>query len=261
MADQSSGLPRIGPLYTKITTSNDGEGNGVNGLKGAVDIFGNLSLTSQFKVSLHLTTAQGEDSNLLGWLASAGLTLDADTNTYYDFFCSEASLPGATFDMAEESGSRQGIIERFPTRRIYPDFTMTFYVDNDYKILRLFEEWMNYINPVYSSGGLLPTSVAGQGYAKDSPNYFRFRYPNTYKRIISITKFERNFRLAGSQSDVKVGFPPSITYRMIDAFPTNITAVPLSYEGSTITKSTVTFNYTRYVTEKSAGNLNLFAFS
>jgi len=48
---------------------------------------------------------------------------------------------------------------------------------------------------------------------------------------------------------------------MIDAFPTNITAIPVSYEGSTITKSTVTFNYTRYVTEKSGGNLNLFAFS
>ena len=257
MADQPSGSPAIGPLYTTITTPDTGIGNGANNLKGARDIFGNLSLTSQFKVSLHLSTAQGEDANLLGWLASAGLTLNANDNAYYDFFCAEAALPGATFDMAEEMGSRQGVIERFPTRRIYPDFTMTFYVDNDYRILRLFEEWMNYINPIYSDTGLVQTSSRGQGNAKDSANYFRFRYPEKYKRIISITKFERNFRVGQN----KVGFPPSLTYRMIDAFPTNITAIPVSYEGSTITKSTVTFNYTRYVTEKSGGNLGLFRYS
>jgi hypothetical protein len=257
MADQPSGLPNIGPLYTTITTPNGLPGNGVNNLKGARDIFGNLSVSSQFKVSLHLNNSQGQDSNLLGWLASAGLTLDPTSNTYYDFFCAEAALPGATFDMAEEVGSRQGVIERFPTRRIYPDFTMTFYVDNDYRILRLFEEWMNYINPVYDDSGLLNTSSSGQGNAKGSQNFFRFRYPEKYKRIISITKFERNFRVGLN----KVGFPPLLTYRMIDAFPTNITAIPVSYEGSTITKSTITFNYTRYVTEKSGGNLNLFTYS
>lgn len=263
MAEQiGSGFPRIGPLYTTMSTPNTIEGNGVNDLKGAVDIFGNLSLSSQFKVALHLSTTQSTDTTLLGWLASAGLTLDGPTNTYYDFFCAEAALPGSTFDVAEEVGSRQGVIERFPTRRIYPEFTMTFYVDNDYKIIRLFEEWMNYINPIHSYVGELPTSSAGQGNAKDSPNFFRFRYPNKYKRIISITKFERNFQLSNDQTNVtKVGFPPLLTYRMIDAFPTNITAIPVSYEGSTITKSTVSFNYTRYVIEKSAGNLNQFAYS
>lgn len=258
MADQPSGLPNIGPLYTKMTTPDVGEGNGANGLKGARDIFGNLSVTSQFKVSLHLNTSQGEDANLLGWLSASGITLDTYSNAYYDFFCAEASLPGATFDMAEEMGSRQGIIERFPTRRIYPDFTMTFYVDNDYRIIRLFEEWMNYINPIHSDTGLVNASPRGQGNAKDSSNYFRFRYPEKYKRIISITKFERNFRVGNTAT---VGFPPSLTYRMIDAFPTNITAIPVSYEGSTITKSTVSFNYSRYVTEKSGGNLNLFKYS
>lgn len=263
MADQlGAGKPPIGPLYTTMSTRNGVEGNGVNDLKGAIDIFGNLSLTSQFKVALHLSTTQGGDSNLLAWLASAGLTLDGPTNTYYDFFCSEAALPGSTFDVAEEVGSRQGVIERFPTKRIYPEFSMTFYVDNDYKIIRLFEEWMNYINPVYNATGRIATTQFGQGNAKDPENYFRFRYPDTYKRIISITKFERNFQLSGNQTQVsKVGFPPHLTYRMIDAFPTNITAIPVTYEGSTITKSTVSFSYTRYVIEKNAGNLSQFAYS
>jgi hypothetical protein len=38
-----------------------------------------------------------------------------------------------------------------------------------------------------------------------------------------------------------------LTYKFINAFPTNVTALPVTYEGSTITKTTVSFNYDRYV--------------
>jgi hypothetical protein len=256
MAGEGAGFPEIGPLYMK-TTSPRADGT----LDGAINVFGALSQTSQFKVSLHLSTGQsginGGDSQLITWLKSAGLTTDVAQNTYYDFFCSEASLPGATFDITEEAGSRQGVIEKFPMRRIYPEFTMTFYVDNDYRIIRLFEEWMNYINPVYTSGGIFPVSDIGQGGAKDRNNFFKMKYPDTYKRIISITKFERNFRENPAIAGGKLGNVPSITYRMIDAFPTNITALPLSYEGSTITKTTVTFDYSRYVIERNKGTLRV----
>jgi hypothetical protein len=34
---------------------------------------------------------------------------------------------------------------------------MTFYVDAEYGIIRLFEEWMNFINPLYSTRGRLVT--------------------------------------------------------------------------------------------------------
>lgn len=256
MAGEGLGQPDIGPLYMK-TTSPRADGT----LDGAINVFGALSQTSQFKVSLHLTNGQGGlgggDSQLMEWLRKADLTRDPAQNTYYDFFCSEASLPGATFDVTEEAGSRQGIIEKFPTRRIYPEFTMTFYVDNDYRLIRLFEEWMNYINPIYTSGGLYPVTDIGQGGAKDRDNFFKMRYPDTYKRIISITKFERNFRENPAVSGGALGNVPTITYRMIDAFPTNITALPLSYEGSTITKTTVTFDYSRYVIERNKGTIRV----
>ena len=252
MAGERAGFPEIGPLYIKTTSPRE-DGT----LDGAINVLGQLSQTSQFKVSLHLNNGQGGagggDSQLMSWLSAADLTNDSAQNTYYDFFCSEASLPGATFDITEESGSRQGVIEKFPMRRIYPEFTMTFYVDNDYRLIRLFEEWMNYINPVYTSGGIFPVSPIGQGGAKDRDNFFKMRYPDTYKRIISITKFERNFRENPSVSVGLVQNVPTITYRMIDAFPTNITALPLSYEGSTITKTTVTFDYSRYVIERNRG--------
>ena len=85
----------------------------------------------------------------------------------------------------------------------------------------------------------------------DTNNYYRMRYPETYKRKIAITKFERNI-------DVKEGnvisTPAMLTYEFLNAFPTNLTALPVSYEGSTITKTTVTFTYDRYVVLKHLGN-------
>jgi len=254
MAGEGAGKPDIGPLYVKMTTPRT---DGAAFIDGAINIFGELSQTSQFKVSLHLTNNQGGgtggDSQLMSWLSASGLTNDTYRNATFDFFCSETSLPGATFDMTEEIGSRQGVIERFPTKRVYPDFTLTFYVDNEYKLIRLFEEWMNYINPIYTSSGIVQPSSIGQGNAKNRNDFFRMKYPDTYKRIISITKFERNFKERPELSGGKLGNVSTITYRMIDAFPSNITAIPVSYEGSTITKSTVSFTYSRYVIERNPG--------
>lgn len=247
-----AGFPRIGPLYVKMTTPRT---DGAVRMQGARDIFGELSLTSQFKVALHLTSSTGSDDKLMSWLSRSGLTIDPAQNAYYDFFCSEVVIPGATFDVAEESGSRQGVIERMPTKRVFAPITMTFYVDNDYKLIRLFEEWMNFINPLYGQGGDYPVSTNGQGNAKNRNDFYRLRYPDEYKRIISIVKFERNFKVDPASSGGVLGNVPSITYRLIDAFPTNITAMPLSYEGSTITKTTVEFSYSRYVYEHNRGTL------
>ena len=250
MAAPDRGYPKIGPLYLKMT-----EGSPSNGMPSARDIFGNLSLTSQFKVSLHLTNVDAGGSGLMSWLRNSNVITGNQTKNYvYDFYCAEAVIPGVQFDVTEEMGSRQGTIERFPTRRIFPEFTMTFYVDNEYNLIRLFEEWMNYINPLYGDAGLLPANPRGQGddLGKDRTDFFRFRYPDDYKRIISITKFERNF----DSSDPKnIKYPPHLTYRMLEAFPTNITAMPLTYEGSQIVKTTVTFQYIRYVMEKNYGTL------
>lgn len=254
MAQKNSrGFPDIGPLYVKMTTPRN---DGAVDLAGARDIFGALSLTSQFKVSLHLTNSNSSDDKLMQWLSSAGLTNDLAQNTYYDFYCSEAVIPGATFEVTEESGSRQGVIERIPTRRVYAPISLTFYVDNDYKLLRVFEEWMNFINPIYGISGEYQQIGIGFGESKNRNDFFRMRYPNDYKRTVSIVKFERNFRERPELSGGDLGNVPTITYRLIDAFPTNITALPVSYEGSTITKTTVEFSYSRYVYEKNPGTRN-----
>jgi hypothetical protein len=244
---------RVDPLYVKMTTPRD---MGGSSLPSVQQMFGNLSLTSQFKVNMFLgaaTDAKGGDQDLVSYLKDCGITNEQSKTFTYDFMCAEAVLPGATFDVGEESGSRQGIIERFPNRRIYSDFNLTFYVDNEYNIIRLFEEWMNFINPINRSSGPQTAQDSGQVGFEDRFNYFRFKYPNKYKKIISITKFERDFLLNPNNPYSPTNNQNLLTYQFIDAFPTNITALPLSYEGSTITKTTINFSYTRYTTIKHAG--------
>ena len=225
---------QISPLYTSIE---DVRRNYLN----------DLSLTSQFKVSMFLSSGGSEEETLASHLSKCGLTGTKD-KLKYDFMCAEAVLPGSTFDVGEESGSRQGVIERFPTRRIFSDFNLTFYVDAEYKLIRLFEEWMNFIDPIYDIDGAYTASPAGQVRFLDNNSYYRLKYPDTYKKVIAISKFERD--MVNSPNKVGGGGTKNhttLTYQFIDAFPTNITALPLSYEGSTITKTTINFSYSRYV--------------
>jgi hypothetical protein len=252
-----AGLP-IGPLYLKMTTPRN-EGNVT--LAGARDIFGELSITSQFKVCLHLgsnkTDFDSPQYDVLSWLTDCGLTDNASRAAEFDFFCAEASLPGGIFDVASESGSRQGVTEKFAMQRVYSPFEITLYVDNDYKIIRLFEEWMNFINPLYNQSSPPRPTTTGQGGLVQKQNYFRMRYPDSYKRTISIVKFERNFIKDPNKKLTDRGNKlldqPTMTYRMLEAFPKNITAMPVTYEGSSILKTTVSFEYSRYIIEKNNG--------
>lgn len=248
------GYPLIGPFYTKMTTPRTERIN----MRSARDIFGSLSQTSQFKVALHLTNTNLETDPLMSWLTESGLTKDIARNTEFDFMCNEAVLPGSNLDVTSEMGSRQGIVENMALKRVYSPVNLTFYVDNNYQIIRIFEEWMNFINPVHGSGGAYPQQGVGFGNSKNRNDFHRVRYPDEYKRIVSIVKFERNFARHGTQGESGgLNSVPSITYRLIDAFPTQVTAIPVTYEGSTITKCSVEFAYSRYVYESHHGNVIL----
>ena len=99
-----SGQPPIGFLYNTISGNGRQDGN----LSGsAMDMMGEVSVTSQFKVSLHL--ASRGTSKLESWLSKDGLLRSIDEVTTYDFMCSETSLPGAGFNTYDEMGSRQGV--------------------------------------------------------------------------------------------------------------------------------------------------------
>ena len=224
-------------------------------IPNASPIFSKLAISTQFKVSLDLVrrSASGNNLGLFEYLTNCGLFNDTtSTSQKYDFLCSQASLPGASFDVSEEMGSRQGMIERFASRRVYNQFDLTFYIDDNYDTLRMFEEWMNYINPVYNeANGRYDGAEGSQLNAyRERNTYSRFRYPDDYRRMISITKFERDFLKNPNEKNNTFKNMPLLTYRFIDTFPVSINAVPMSYSDSTFLEVTVVFAYLRHTIEK-----------
>ena len=233
------------PLYKKI---NDAQS----------DLFP-LSLTAEFKVSLNLGF-DNSGNGLSSWLTKCGIANSPQDLARYDFFASDVTLPGASFDMAESMGDRQGTIERFAQRRLYAPLSVSFYVDANYNVLRLFEEWMNFMNPIHNSLGRYEGSFQGQNGYDQRNNYYKFRYPDEYKRNVIVTKFEKDFYQGLNMNETRIGryaksrsgdglIPGSLLmYQFIDTFPSNIVAIPLAYEGTQITKVTVEFQYLRYNT-------------
>lgn len=150
--------------------------------------------------------------------------------------CSEASLPGVNYLTNEINDDFHGITERYAYRRSYDDrMDFTFYVDRDYRPINLFESWMAFI--------------AGEKSRKapaDRTYFYRVEFPDNYTTDdLYITKFERD-----------IGTPdqgPSLTYKFINAYPININTMPVSYESSQLLKCTVSFTFSRYIIEKTAG--------
>ena len=164
------------------------------------------ALSSFYIVNLDLamgtSNSDGAEESLENWLESCGVMNSASGIRRYSLLATEAILPGTAMSTLEEKGSRQGITERFATQRAYNDIAITYYIPSDYTSLRLFQEWINFMNPLYYKAGFTGsgandvrlTSGYTSGYpnATDSNSFHRFRYPNEYKKSLTITKFERN---------------------------------------------------------------------
>ena len=139
--------------------------------------------------------------------------------------CSDASLPASAFATAEVKDNFMGIPQQYAHTRVYTDIDFTFYVDEEYTLLKIFEGWMEYI----SSGANPLMEQATKSY------YRRMRYPDSYKcNTLYINKFEKNYKR-------------TMRYQFINAFPKSMSSVPVSYGPADILKVTVSFNYDRYI--------------
>ena len=218
-----------------------------------------------------------ECKNLEQWLTEAGCFDSCYKGRRMELLASEANLPGTNMQVVQEVGSRQGIRERFASQRQYTDIAVSFYVTHDYSSLRFFQEWTNFMNPLYIgiSGQTFPTShKAGYPNATDRNAFHRFRYPHTYKRDIQITKFERDVNL-GVTGKVDSGLkewttdmdieeegkpiydsayqPSVLSYNFVNAYPTAIKDIQLSFGAAQVLKVTVDFSYDRYFLVQSQG--------
>ena len=147
--------------------------------------------------------------------------------------CTQAEIPGTSFVETTVIGHHQGIQESFPNLRNFPPLNLVFYVDADHVILEVLERWMTYINPIQTKD-------------RSYNAYTRFQYPETYKEIIHLSKFERDTFIPDSK---KGDYRTRISnYEFVNVWPTNMTSMRLAYGDSNVLKCNVQFAYDRFFT-------------
>jgi len=152
------------------------------------------------------------------------LTAGSDLDDTLTISCSEASLPGSSLMTHELNNDFTGVTQKHAHRRLYDDRAQfTFYVDQNYTQIRVFEVWIRYI--------------AGEQIAlgEDTTIAYRMQFPKNYKTSLYVTKFER---------DINQG--TFIPYTFVNAFPLQIDSMPVSYDSSQLLKCIVSFSYDRY---------------
>ena len=148
--------------------------------------------------------------------------------------CTQAEIPGTQFVTSSAIGHHQGITEEFPNLRNFPPLNLVFYCDADMVILEILETWMTYINPIQTS-------------KRQTNAYTRFNYPDDYKEIIHITKFERD---TFKQSPSTVDYQSNLSsYEFVNIWPTNLTSMRVAYGDSNVLKCSVQFAYDRFFTK------------
>ena len=196
------------------------------------ETFNRLSLTNYFLVSVGLPPKiPGHLQNNYG---GSGIDFSSFAEKL-GLLCHEASLPTSSYATSEVKDNFMGVTQEFAHTRMYSDLDFSFYVDDEYKAIMVFEGWMDYI-----SGG----SERTQGQEPKRSYYRRMNWPNDYKTDnLYITKFERDMKR-------------SIEYQFINAFPKTFTSIPVSYGGADISKITVSFNFDRYIAKRSSNPIN-----
>ena len=191
-------------------------------LSVAKNIIGPLAQTNHFLVTFSSLTPSVENY-LADYTGIKSIRSFLSRNV--GILCNEAVIPTSTLATAEVKDNFMGVPQQFAHTRFYTDFSYTFYCDEDYTLLRIFEGWMEYI-----------TSGANDDVEQNHRAYYRrMRYPDSYKcNTMYINKFEKNYKR-------------TLRYKFVNAFPKAIDPVPVSYGSADILKITVNFNYDRYI--------------
>ena len=156
-------------------------------------------------------------------------TQGTDFKRKMSLLCTQAEIPGTSFTTDLAVGHHQGIQESFPNLRNFPPLNLTFYCDADMVILEVLERWMSYINPVQKN-------------KRDYAAYTRFNYPEDYKEILHVTKFERD-----SFNEEKSEYQSSMAhYEFVNIWPTDLTSMRVAYGEPNVLQCSVQFAYDRF---------------
>ena len=224
-------------------------------MRDLTPLIGRPSLDTLYQVSFSF-------GNFEKWLGESDLVAGSSRTQGTTFMnkmaimCTEAEIPGTAFQTSLAVGHHQGIQEEFPNLRSFPPLNLTFYVDADHVVIEVLETWMTYINPITNN-------------KRNLNAYGRFNYPEDYKEIIHITKFERDSFLEGNTTRTVTGqrdfddpdnnifgtnliteeTPTKLlSYEFVNCWPTNMTSMRVAYGQSNVLRCSVQLAYDRYFT-------------
>lgn len=142
--------------------------------------------------------------------------------------CSNVSLPGSSNATADIDGHFMGVVEKMATARLFTEIQAEFLVDSDYKTVKFFEHWIEYM----ASGS--GEDQSGDGY------YIRMMYPDEYKsNQTKIIKFDRDYNA-------------EIEYTFYGLFPKALNDIGVSYDQTDALRLSVTFSIDRYICGKNS---------
>ena len=220
---------RSGRFYLPTVNLTQGTGKQAPGIP---------AFNNNYDVSINFDKAKG---GLKSFINQHGFFDQNNPGSDLALFCSEAVLPGSDVNTAQVRGLRQGITQKYATFREYPDVILTYYAQTDYYTNDVFNAWMEFISPV--SG-------------RDIPAFRRMKYPETYKCDMEITAFSKDITSEFSKLNRTSAFsrqlPSSITYKLINVFPSSIIAAPLAYGRAELVKTTITFKYDQYFIDRTS---------
>ena len=186
------------------------------------------------KTSNWLTKTLATTDNKFGTAQGQNRTQGRGLEQKMSLLCTQAELPGTSFVESTAIGHRQGIQESFPNLRNFPPLNLVFYVDADHVILEVLESWMSYINPIF-------TEDSDVDYA-----FSRFNYPDDYKEVIRVTKFERDTFIEDSRD---ASYQSDLTcYKFKNIWPKNMTSMRVAYGDSNALRCNLELAYDRFIT-------------
>lgn len=128
-------------------------------------------------------------------------------------FCDQVQIPGVNFSTVQNRTF--GEFREVPYEKLYDQCSLTFYVDKDMQVKRLFDDWINSIQ---------------------NPNDRTFNYYDSYKTDVTIQVEDLN--------DKSV-----YQLKMFECYPKNIGTVQLDYASKDVMKLTIQMQYKYWVSQ------------
>jgi hypothetical protein len=191
-----------------------------------------LKTISQFKSALQGGGARPNlfEVNMVTWPGSDRMgTFNASAQEEFQFLCKAAALPSSNITPIEVPF--RGRTLKVAGDRTFDVWTITVINDENFRIRKKFEKWMNGISKLSdASGATSPTAYMGNAVVHQLG-----KGANQGKNSSTNSK-------DGDGSSGITGVKPLRTYMFRDIFPTEVSEIALSYDNTDIIEEfTVTF--------------------